>query len=90
MEINGNEMVSYNSSTGSFKVGDTTDGDSGFYWHDLHYPYYNYYYPNYSICEKSKVEQAFKIVNKLMENKIIDKITLKKFIKLVNDIAEVV
>jgi hypothetical protein len=56
------------------------------YWvyHDHYYPIY-YSYPCY---EKSKIEQAFKIVGKLIENKIIEKeLIVKDFIKLVNDIA---
>jgi hypothetical protein len=38
---------------------------------------------------KSKIEQAFKIVSKLMEKKIIDKMSLKQFIDTVNSVAEI-
>lgn len=63
--------------------------------HPTYYEYYHYYYPLWYeptvIKEKSKVEQAFQILNKLLENKIITKVlTVKTFIKLVNDIAGVI
>jgi len=55
------------------------------------YPYVERWYPvyyTYWTREPSKVEQAFKIVQKLMEKKIIKRLTLKKFIELVNEIAQ--
>ena len=58
---------------------------------DYVYPYYNTWYPYGHICEKSKIEQAFKIIGKLMESKIIEKeLTVKDFMKLVNDIANII
>lgn len=91
MNYSGNELVSYNA--GQLQVGnmDTHIGDYNDYWHHWHEPYYPLYYPvtNY-VTEKSKVEQGFKIVAKMLENKIITKeLTIKEFIKLVNDIAEI-
>jgi len=59
-------------------------------YEQIHYYYYPYWYPTYIAPEKSKIEQGFKIVGKLIENKIITKeLTIKEFIKLVNDVAEV-
>jgi hypothetical protein len=61
------------------------------YW----YPYWereiHHWYPtlNYA-TEKSKVEQAFKIVGKLIEEKIIKDLNVKQFIKLVKDIALII
>ncbi len=49
------------------------------------------WYPTYHVCEKSKVEQAFKILGKLLEQKIIEReLTVKEFMKMVNDIAEII
>ena len=44
---------------------------------------------SYPVYQASKTEQAFKIVAKLLEQKIIDELTVKKFITLVNEIAEI-
>ena len=90
MNYNGTELVSY--SNGQLTVGnagDYTNYHYPDYWDTWHNHYYPIYYPSYHICEKSKVEQAFKIVGKLLENKIIEKeLTVKEFMKLVNDIGE--
>lgn len=56
------------------------------YWHEHWYPSYPTYYPTY-ITYSNKFEQAFKIVSKLFEKKIIEKLTVKQFIELVNEIA---
>jgi hypothetical protein len=86
-----NAMVSY--SNGSINAGDYQLGQIGNccypnYW-DTHYHYYQSY-PSITISpEKSKIEQAFKIMGKLMEKGIVDKISLKKFIEMVNEIATV-
>lgn len=85
----GQELVSWNS--GALSAGNTSITSYGDYWDYWHYHYYPIYYPTYHICEKSKVEQAFKIVGKLLEMKLIKKdLTLKEFIKLVNDVAELI
>jgi hypothetical protein len=81
---------------GGFSSGDIGYPDDYIKHYDNYYDFYYYYYP---ICyptveyvkEKSKVEQAFKILGKLMENKLIkDTISVKKFVKLVNEIANVI
>lgn len=92
MEYNGTELVSCNNNqlqVGNSQMGTLNNcGDYFNYWHDHYYPVY---YPQYHICEqRSKVEQGFKVVAKMLENKIITKeLTIKEFIKLVNDIAEI-
>ena len=58
------------------------------YW-DYHHHWYPMWYPTYvGMPEKSNVEQAFKIVGKLIDSGIVVKdLNVKEFIKLVNDIA---
>uniref|UniRef100_A0A6M3IY53 Uncharacterized protein n=1 Tax=viral metagenome TaxID=1070528 RepID=A0A6M3IY53_9ZZZZ len=99
MNYTGQELVSYNQNTGLAVGGSALNtGSAGDFYHqwDYYYPIHNtYYYPWYPsttfITEKSKVEQGFKIVAKMLENKIITKeLTIKEFIKLVNDIAEII
>jgi hypothetical protein len=96
MEYTGQELVSYGKNV--LSVSGQNLGNSGGYVGDfppVYYPVYDHYfhnwYPTYSvITEKSKVERGFKIVGKMLENKIITKeLTIKEFIKLVNDIAEI-
>jgi len=59
----------------------------------IHHYYWDWWYPHYPnvIIEKSKVDQAFKIMKILMDKKLVDKdkLTVGKFIELVNKIAEV-
>lgn len=89
MALNGNELVSF--ANNQLACGDYQLTGAYNYWHDYHYHYWPIYYPSYHICERSKVEQAFKIVGKLLENKTIEKdLTVKEFMKLVNDIAGII
>ena len=84
--------VNVNGTTITPLMGSTTEGC---FVSPTIYPWYgywnNYYsYPVY-ITEKSKFEQSFKIVSKLMEKKIIKQtLSVKEFIELVNDIAGVI
>ena len=93
MEYNNAALVTYDANTQALQVGTSSAGDYcniGDYWpwwQDYHH-YYHYSYPVY-IDNKSKIEQAFKIVSKLMEKKIVSKITVEKFVELVNDIAAI-
>lgn len=70
-----------------------TISDNVNYTDTLHYPYYwdifyyPIYYPQYPL--KSNVEQAFKIVSKLMERGIIGDIKVKEFTELVNEISNI-
>lgn len=96
MQLNGAEAVSYNA--GNLTAGDYPLGYAGdnlnmnnAVFYDNYYHYYPTWYPTYHICEKSKVEQAFKILGKLLEQKIIEReLTVKEFMKMVNDIAEII
>ena len=78
------DPVSYNGGSGNFTIGNCTI--------DYPWPWYDYWYPRYYPVytpEKSKVEQAFKIVGVLMEKKIIETMSVKKFVELVNEISKV-
>ena len=90
-QFTGAEVVTYNNTGGgigdSIQVGDFQIGACDFY------PYWNNqicnWYPSISyVTEKSKVEQAFKIIGVLIDKKIISGLNVKKFIELVNDIAK--
>ena len=66
----------------------TGDQWNTFRW-DNCWPYYPQYYPVY-VEKEGKVSQAFKIVSKMLEKKIIEKeLTIKDFIELVNMIADI-
>ena len=83
----GTELVSFNNGTSQIN-----DFPINNYYDSWHLPCWPVYYPTYTyVNEKSKIEQAFKIVSKLLEQKIIIKeLTIKEFVKLVNDVAEVI
>ena len=85
--ISGSEMVSYSGNT--LNAGDYCIGYP--YYYPIYEQHYHNWYPSTTfITEKSKVEQGFRIVGKMIEKKIITKeLTIKEFIKLVNDIAEI-
>jgi len=87
MNYTGEELVNYSGNT--LQIGGT-NYPIGDYYYPIYNEYYHNWYPTHTfITEKSKIEQGFKIVGKLLENKIITKdLTIKEFIKLVNDIAE--
>lgn len=91
--LNAGDLVSYNSSSQQLQIGGSFDNCTipyPQYW-DTHHYYYHQYYPSLYIPEKSKIEQAFRIIGKLIEKKIIEKeLTVKEFMKMVNDIAEVI
>ena len=53
--------------------------------------YWNWWYPNYHVqWERSKVDLAFKILKVLSDKKLInlEKLTVGKFITIVNDLAK--
>jgi hypothetical protein len=85
--LTGQELMSYSGQgdSGGLCAGGTT------LQYDSFYNYYPTYYPSYHYVEsRSKIEQAFKVVGKLLERKLIEKeLTVKEFMKIVNDIAEV-
>ena len=93
MDLNANATVTFNDNGSSgIYIGDPLNYElmpdkTGFY--DWYYPVYYYWNLPCTLAEKNKIEQSFKIVQKLMEKKVIDKMTLKKFITLVNEIANI-
>ena len=94
--LTGNEAVCYNA--GGLTLGDNVvpltignDFPCGDFYHNYWQPYYPQWYPSYAytLYTPSKIEQAFKVVGKLVENKVIKDLNVKEFMKLVTDIAEV-
>ena len=93
--LTGNEAVSYNA--GGLTLGDNVcpltvgDQQTGDFYNNYWAPYYPQWYPSYAytLYTPSKIEQAFKVVGKLVENKVIKDLNVKTFMKLVTDIAEV-
>ena len=82
-----NAMVSYNSNVDSLNVGNCCIP------YPKYYDYYHDWYPRvyertHIIQEKSKVDIAFRIITKLMEDGFIKNISAKELIKLTNNIAE--
>ena len=67
---------------------------TGTIWVDPYYwpTYREYVYQPYcvSVASESKVEQSFKIVQKLMEKKFVELKTAKQFANLVNEIARII
>jgi len=52
--------------------------------------WYPYIYPTVTyVPEKSKIEQAFKILNVLMKKGVVQVTKVKTFVDIVNDIADV-
>jgi len=84
------ELTSKTLVTWSGSEWETSSGATYVNWNWC-YPYVERWYPvyyTYWTKEPNKIEQAFKLVQKLMEKKIIQRLTLKKFIELVNEIAK--
>ena len=90
--LTGNEMMSVSAGSvyaGYFNLGSVTTQATTLPYYEPATYYWNTWYPSFHLCNKSKTEQAFKIVGKLMENKIIKAdMTVKEFVKLVNEVAE--
>jgi len=83
-----NTSLSYNSNSGN--VGYYENGT----WYPWNWDYYTHYYPTPIYCyhtdKPNSFELSFKIVSKLMEKNIIEDITIKKFIELINEIAKLI
>ena len=88
-QFNSTDLMSLASGgTGDFQVGNCFITYP--YYYPLYEEHYHSYYPSVSyVTEKSKVEQAFKILGKLLEKKIVKVITIGQFIELVNEIASI-
>ena len=89
--LNGNEAVTYsgNSYAGDHPANFTAGGQ--LINPDFYYNQWPIYYPSVSyITASSRVDQAFKVITRLVESGIITKeMNVKEFIKAVSDIAEV-
>ena len=100
INLTGNEAVSYSANAGGLVLGENVvpltfgnNAPAGDFYNNYWYPYYPQWYPTYStvVYNPSKIEQAFKIVGKLIETKVISKnLTVKEFMKTVSDVAEVI
>lgn len=93
-DFTGDELVQYACNNASAGAGTL---QVGYYQMEPYqwYPWWgkeiHYWYPSISYTtERSKVEQAFKIVCKLLEKKIIKELNVKQFIELVNEIATII
>ena len=86
------ENIAINST--GYVVNTTQLISTGTVWIDPYYwpTYREYVYQPYcvSVASESKVEQSFKIVQKLMEKKFVELKTAKQFADLVNEIAQVI
>ena len=88
------------SNLNNYPTGDRMDANSvtlapypSYPWFQPYVPIVEHYYPVYQQYwlspDKSKLEQSFKIVQKLIEKKLVKIDKVKEFIELVNDIVEV-
>lgn len=90
------DTKSNGTSTTTLGTGTNFNSASNYFWEPNNYtalvgtntvylPYYNYW------TEPSKIDKAFKLVQRLIENKIIkEPKTVKNFIELVNSLADIV
>jgi len=87
--------ITHDQNTGDWNIIDTIGNDNWIgdnpltldnyflnYWYPYVYPTTTY------IPEKSKIEQAFKILNKLMEKGVVSVNKVKTFVDLVAEIAD--
>ena len=81
-QLSENTMITYDGQLTT--TGGVTDNYQITYPNYWDYHYHTWYYPP---VPENKIELAFKVVSKLLEEKIIEKLTAKKFIELVNKIS---
>lgn len=85
------DLVNYHTAqdgTGGYQVGNCWIEPS--YWDKWWNNEIHHWYPTYHVVEKNQVEQAFKIIGKLIEKKIVKDLTVKQFIELVNEISTII
>ena len=88
-----NTAISWNANAGDVQLyGNAGTGD---YWTvpQVHDYYHTYWYPQYYptiVYEQSKVDKAFKILQKLQEKGVINITKVKTFIELVDEITKVI
>jgi len=78
----------FNVGSNQYKVGDFYQ--SWGYWNT--YPYYPHttYITNTVETKPNPFELSFKIVSKMLEKKIIERLTVKQFIETINEIAKLI
>lgn len=87
--------LTLNSSWGTGTIttgGQTNITGGGWFTPDYYQPVIQYYYPSYvGYWREDRVEKSFKIIQKLLEKKIIkEPKTVKDFIEPVNSISEII
>ena len=90
-KVSNTSSAGYGASAGTTTSLNTAWG--GTYYVGDYTPAIQTWYPGYSWCwsTPSKIEQSFKIVQKLLEKKVIkEPKTIKDFIELVNVISDVI
>ena len=89
--------LTFDQNTGGWNIDSISVGNAGNWIGDnpltIDHYYNNYWYPYVYptvtyVPEKSKIEQAFKILNKLMKKGVVQVCQVKIFVDLVNDIAD--
>lgn len=83
-----NGSFSFDESSVKTMINSTTDATCQYFA-----PYVEKYYPTYSYhwCNHSdRIETAFKIINSLMEKKLIKLYSIKQFIEVVNEVSKLV
>lgn len=86
---NPEDTLQWSSSDNTLQVGGRQVGWADFSstWLPANTYQYSYWYPS---PRPNATEMAFKIVAKLMEDGLIEELTVKKFVKLVDDVAHIV
>lgn len=75
--------------SGEIYGGGITYNCHDYYWHHW-YPYTQTIVYRDSVPEKNKLEVAFKIVQKLIDKKLVKITAVKSFVDLVGEVAEIV
>jgi hypothetical protein len=83
-----NDTVSFSAQNNALGLGGNYyDWDDWYRW----YPEtYNHYYHTTVVEKPNAFELSFKIVSKMLEKKIIEKLTVRQFIETINEIAKLI
>ncbi len=94
------QSINYDAQSDNVTVGTNNYSGWGGWWPDYERTIIKEYYPTYwpsyitntvTVTAPSKLEQAFKIVSKLIEKRIITKkLKVKDFVELVNQVSDIV
>ena len=85
-----NAAITYDSSSQGLMVG-SSYVDWPYYerWEPIKEYHHETFIRNVEV-QTSTTEQAFNIVSKLIEKKYVEKLTVKKFIELVNEVSKII